>query len=196
MFWMLVLAVFSALPADAEANILAADVFGFRPLIQKQCQPSCSLDLNDGQAPFTLSYKLEETSDSYAVELTLNNDTFRLELAHSAIRGGMLPFRHHHFPGIPHQIYGLIEARVASGIYDHYFVRDGEEFHYLGRYGDLNYDTVEKLFMALEPPEAPSRLSYYKLEANRFHCVKGQCNGTVPDKYPFEEAPSPPFDGR
>ena len=177
--WMLALAVSLALPVAAGANqeVVEADVFGFRPLLQQQCQPSCSIDPNDGQVPFALSYKIEEKSDSYAVELTLNNDTFRLEVADHVIRRGVLPFHYYHFPGIPHRIYGLDESTTASGFYNHYFVRDGEEFHYLGLYGPLSYDTAEKLFVVLEPRGAPSRLSYYKLDANRFHCVEGQCNG-------------------
>lgn len=190
MSWAHALVGLLALPAlwaaDAGAEQLEAREFVFPPLIRNKCQPSCTLEPSEGQTPFTFSYGLtkDEASDGYAVEMTLNNTTFNLKVHNSVIRRNILPFNHYHFPRLPHRFYSLRESMVASNIFRHYFVREGDAFHYLGRYGDLGYDTDDKLFTVLESPEAPSRLSYYRLDSNRFHCEKGQCNGTKPDKDP------------
>lgn len=183
MFWRVVLAttITAQWPSVVAAQTGQPQVFGFQPLVENTCQPSCSIDVPDGQPPFTLTYSLTRNEDDYDVKMTLNDDMFNLEVADSTINRGRLSFHYYHFPGSSHHIYGLDDLNAASTTFIHYFVRDGDDFHYLGSYGWLSYDTNEKLFISLEPREAPCRWSGYRLEGNSFRCEKGLCNGTCPD---------------
>ena len=166
-----------------RAEVLRGHSGLFEVLMNKECSPSCVIEPGNGQAPFELSYTITEKDGSYAVVLTLGTTTFHLEVGLPEIIDDVLPFYRYRFVREHvHRLYRLRELNTASNYYSHFFVRDAAgEFHYLGSYGDLSYDTDERLFVALEPRGAPNRLSYYKLDGNRFLCQKGQCAGTKPD---------------
>ena len=103
-----------------------------------------------------------------------------MEVDLNVIKDSVLPFhRYRFFRDHSLGIYGLEASTNASNRFYHYFLREGDTFHYLGKHGYLTYNTVSKLYSTLEDPHAPIRSSSYKLTGGRFVCTEGLCCSTA-----------------
>ena len=160
------------------AEELRARMGLFMGLHNKECNP-CTLSPGGEQKDFKISYSMRKQDSKYIVDINLDDNSFNLEVDESVIVDSILPFRRcRFFREHSLRLYGLQESEPASNSFYHYFVRDQNNgrFHYIGRCGDLTYNDESQTFSVLEAggTQGP-RLSYYKLEGNRFKCHNGLC---------------------
>lgn len=81
---------------------------------------------------------LEGTEFDVASDVEIYSDTY-------------LPFYFVEFKGLKGMdIYALQAQMAVVNLYYHYFLKDKEGFHYLGRLPELNYDAGKNLFIGFE----------------------------------------------
>ena len=81
-------------------------------------------------------------------------------------------YQYKFFPDHRFQLYGLLSHQGASNEYYHYFIRQREQFHYIGALPFLIYDEELKLFLAQEKDALDRKSYFYQLKENKFYPVK------------------------
>ncbi len=140
-------------------------------LLNQKCNP-CQVKPK-GRRPFILGYQMKRRESKYTFQLQLNQARFDLEVDRSVTERKVFPFfQHKFFKDSRFQVYGLLASTGAGSDYYHYFIREKNQFHYVGHLPFLVYDEELKLFLALEKDGPTSQPSFYRLKGVKFYREK------------------------
>ena len=148
------------------------------PTKWKGCGNPCSLELSPYiGSSFDIEYTFYECGKrTICVNLKLNGKSFSIkEIAMSSVTRPLPFVQKYFFSDHRFQIYTIPSSMHIHTGYNHYFRRDGDIFHYLGRFVAISYDYEEKkkkdnerFFADQGGGGGNYRRTYYKLENNAF----------------------------
>ena len=137
-------------------------------LFKEGCEPqtTCRTNLRGQDEDFFLRWSRYRGGSRYFISMDIEGKTFDISTRRELIRNKPFPLELYIFSPLL-KLYGSLSAGGSGGLYVHYFSRDEDGFHYLGRYPFLVYDRDSGHFVGGEnfgPGEHIT--SYYKLEKN------------------------------
>ena len=128
------------------------------------------------QPPFLFGYSPLQAEGKHqsTFRIMLNKSKFKVTID-KMDSGSSFPFYQIKFlPDYRLRIYGILSSQGVSNEYYHYFLRQGDLFHYLGYFPRLVYDQERKLFIASEKDGPRHHHSNsYLLKENRLLLVRG-----------------------